>query len=597
MASTKLYQYAYGVRSADPHLTPLEVELTAFRDNPPAHAGGLGRDGHFWNIAAILWGPKCNKHFVRHPWAEKMIYHAARRKYLGVSGAGSSGKTDTFACWGLVNWLADPLNTMVIVTSTSLKDSRKRIWGSITSYYQAAPELAERGKLIDSVGSIRALDDAGNANNDKAGIGLIPGAKSKERDAIGTLIGMKNKNVILIADELPELSEALMEAAFSNLALNPHFSMVGIGNFASIYDPFGVFVRPKKGYDSISIEDEEWETEKGFCIRFDGMKSPNILEGRDKSNEYPIYNSRNLKEHRETLGENSARFWRMCRSFHAPIGLDNVIYSDAELIAGKAMSRAVWVATPTRICALDPSFTNGGDRSIQLIASYGLTTDGLWTLCIDEIIALYDNAANKAPRDYQIARQLRDNCIRYEVSPENCALDSTAAGAVLLSIVHEEWSPLVLGINFSGYPSEMLVSASDPVTARQKFDRRVSELWWVGREFMKYGQIKGITDDLAREMKARKYDTVKGPDGLKIRVEPKSDMKQRIGFSPDEADCFAIALEICRQRFSATAGGERTGLNRPKHAWQAEVDACQAVYANVSYADPQYAVAEEAPWG
>jgi hypothetical protein len=34
---------------------------------------------------------------------------------------------------------------MVLVTSTTLKDSRKRIWGSIRDYWQAAPALP--GKL------------------------------------------------------------------------------------------------------------------------------------------------------------------------------------------------------------------------------------------------------------------------------------------------------------------------------------------------------------------------------------------------------------------------------------------------------------------
>ena len=602
-----MFEYAYSIKSNE-ELTELQLEIIAFGLESRCYAqhgiarppslGGLGRDGHFWKIAELLWGPKSSKHFIRHPWAEKFIYHAARVKYLGVSGCGQSGKTDAAACWAIVNWLADPENTLVLVTSTSLKDSRKRIWGSVTAYFQAAA-VGLPGKLVDSLGMIRTIDQQGNANNDKAGISLIAGEKKKEKETIGKLIGMKNQNVLLIADEFPELSEAILEAAYSNLALNPVFNMIGIGNFASIYDPFGVFVRPKKGYGTITLEDDEWDTEKGYCIRFDGTRSPNILEGRDRKTEYPIYNSRNLKEHRETLGENSARFWRMCRSFPAPLGTEDTIYTEMDLIAGAVSERPTWLSTPTRISALDPSFTNGGDRSMQLICSYGQATNGLWTLCFDEYLPLHDDAGKRVPRDYQIARAFRDNCMKFGVSPENAGLDSTAAGSVLLSIVHEEWSPLVLGINFSGYPTEMLVSASDPVTARDKFDRRVSELWWVGREFVKYGQIKGVNDDLARELKARKYTTQKGPEGLKIKVETKRDMKDRLGFSPDIADTAAVALDIARSRFGALAGGIATGLNRPRLEWEAEISAHQAVFESINYGEQAYEseVAEPSQWG
>src|SRR5262249_26045045 len=141
----------------------------------------------------------------------------------------------------------------------------------------------------------------------------------------------------------------------------------------------------------------------------------------------------------------------------------------------------------------------GGDRSYLIIGNYGQTVDGLWTIHCEHYLPLHEDASVRIPRDYQIARKFRDNCIAFGGSPENACMDSTAAGSVLLSIVFEEWSSRVLGINFSGYGSDMLVSAADPVPACDKFDRRVSELWWVGREFMKYNQIKGVNSDLARE--------------------------------------------------------------------------------------------------
>jgi hypothetical protein len=568
--------------------------MIAFRLDPPAAVGGIGRENYFWNIASLLWPPKSTKPFLRHPWAEKMIHELCKRQYLGVVGCASSGKTDAAAVWGIINWLCDPVNSLVLLTSTSLKDSRKRIWGSATAYFQASV-VKLPGKLKDSVGMIGTIDEnTGEANNDKSGIALIAGEKKKEKEAIGKLIGMKNKHVFLIADELPELSEALMEAAYSNLTVQvgegATFQMVGIGNFNSIYDPLGVFVRPKGGYKEITEDSLEWETEKGYCIRFDGLKSPNILEGRSKENEYPCYNSRHLKEHRNNFGENSAGFWRMCRSFPSPIGWENVIYSDADMIAGNAMDQVTWMFEPTPVSALDPAFTNDGDRAIQIFGRWGKDSKGIWVLQYDEVIPLHDNASVKVPRDYQIARLFRDNCIKRAVSPENCGLDSTGAGAVLLSIIHEEWNDRVAGINFSGKASQLQVSATDPTLSCDKYDRRVSELWWVGREFMKYGQIKGVTDDMAREMKARKYDTVKGAEGLRVRVETKKDMKKRISFSPDIADCAFVMLDLCRTRFGALAGGISTGQSRGVSNWKQLADKAHSIYeSDMQYSDGPYA--------
>jgi hypothetical protein len=47
----------------------------------------------------------------------------------------------------------------------------------------------------------------------------------------------------------------------------------------SFYDPFGKFITPLKGWDSISVESEEWETARGIAIHFDATKNPRIMDG------------------------------------------------------------------------------------------------------------------------------------------------------------------------------------------------------------------------------------------------------------------------------------------------------------------------------
>lgn len=542
----------YGLRiEADAQPSPFQVELFCYRHGIGPDQGGLGRAGHFKRIVEMLWGPKSPKHFVWHPWAEKMneVCHEhpitkSPYPHVGISGCGSSGKTDFGAVYGLVNWLVDPKNTLILCTSTDLKASRKRIWGSIVQYYQPIAGGCP-AKLVDSMGIIRT-DDGSGIFNDKSGVALIAGEKKKEKEAIGKLIGSKNKRVILLADELCELTEAILDAAFSNLTTNPFFQMVAFANFKSRYDPFGIFAEPINGYDSITVEDQEWETRRGWALHFDGLKSPNILAGKD---EWPIYGSKQLAAHRKDLGPDSALFWRMCRSFESPLGIDDVIYSESDLAVGRASAEPVWYGEVTKLAAADPSYTNGGDRFILWLGKMGRVREGDTVLYFDRFLTLFDDAtkSKERTRAFQMADKVKKECESYGVAPKNFGIDVTANGTQA-DVIEEVWGRGVYRVDFSGSATDRRFSALNPKTAKEQYWNRVSELWYVGLEFLKHGQLKGIKLDQAREMKARKYETIKGAEGLKIRVESKKDMKVRLGFSPDIADAGFVMLDLARQK-------------------------------------------------
>lgn len=573
-----MYDYPYGFKSPL-RFSQLELELHLFANRWPVELGGIGPLGHFRKVTELLWPEKNAAHFFWHPWAEQMIAAACERKYLGVVGCASSGKTDAFAVWAIVNWLSVPRETMVLVTSTSLKDSRKRIWGSITHYFTKSA-IPLPGKLVDSIGIIRTDDGSGHYN-DRQGIALIAAEKKKEKEAIGKMIGMKNTRLFLIADELPELSEAIYEAALSNLSTNPMFQMVGIGNFASIYDPLGRFVRPKDGYESITPADTEWETENGYCLRFDGLKSPNILLGQ---NAWPkIYNGDMLQEHRRTLGENTVSYWRMVRSFPCPENAENAIYSDADLVT--CMDKPVWMEPPIRIAGFDPSFTNGGDRSVVVFGSYGTTIDGIKAICMDRYVLLREDVTKKGKsRSFQIVEQFIQYCAAEKVLPQHAAVDATASSKAIYDIICEQWSHKVMPVQFGGNASDYPVGINDYRPAKELYVNRVSELWYVGLEFIRSKQLMGIKGDVAREMKARHYELVKAAKA-RIKVESKIDMKARIGFSPDIADALFVMIDLARVRLGAKSGAKSMAKERRRLEFSFQNDASQTVYVNADYSD------------
>ena len=548
----------------------IDIELAAFKDGTARYGGQPdNRPWHFKNIVHFFWGPQSRKHFVWNPWNERMLLESCKHKWLSFSGCAASGKSQFLAVWGLVNWLAAPTKTCVLVTSTSLGEARKRVWGYIEEFFLAATdedgESYMPGVLVSSVGKIQTRQSTRRAS-DRCGIHLVPGDRAKEKENIGKLIGLHNDRVLFLCDEMPELSPALTEAATSNLIINPYFQMIRNGNFKSIYDPFGVASEPKNGWATVDVDTDEWETKDGgLCVRFDGLKSPNIMAGYDK---YPgIYGIHHLTEHRERQGEHSAGFWRMCRSFPCADSEGNLICTEADLIRGRVHDKVQWIEPPILLAALDPAFATGGDKAVALFAKLGTALNGKRVLQVEDRKELIEDVRRTSEnRALQVAKQFRDECIRRDMNPLNAAYDGSGGGLVFSSLLSELWCASPLSVQFGGAPSELPVN-SDGKPAKEAYVNRVSELWFQSVEFIQAGHIKGLPVECAKDLKSRKYETMKQGGQCKNRVESKEDMKKRIGRSPDDGDAFCILLELARQRHRFIAGGLEGKRQQRQSTW------------------------------
>ena len=543
------------------------IELHAFLHDRSPEQGGLGKFEHFKNAVDLLWNNEdkpVSRNFIWSPWAEDMIYEACENKYLSIAGCASSGKSDTMALWGIINYLADPYNTLILATSTTLREARRRIWKSVTELWTAVPGLP--GKLVPSLGQIKGLSKNGGFW-ESTGIVLVPAEKRKEKEAIGKLVGIKMNRLILLADELPELPESLIHAAYTNLSTNPHFQMIGLGNPNSHFDAFGVFSTPSLGWGSVTENDSEWDTSRGKCIRFNAEDNPNVLSGRLV---YPWMPSRETVEAaKRDYGENSLLYYRMYKGFWCPDGIDSGVYSEADLIKGVASNKARFDKTSVKVAAIDPSFTNGGDRSIVFFGLLG-EEDGIQVLQFDKYKILSEDVNDKnTPRSVQIARKFKDACVKEGVLPQNAACDATGAGGPFHDIVSVEWSSLVLAVNFAGKASERPVSATDRTPGHERYVNRMSEIWYQGQELLRSRQLRGIFNDLAKEMVARRYVT--SGTAVKIRVESKVDFKARVGKSPDIADAAFILIDLCRSRHGFM-GGERFSVNADRQkSWASKM--------------------------
>mgnify|MGYP003115000629 FL=1 len=516
------------------------------------HKSNKAREYYFWRLCDELWNHDelPEPLMVKHPWAESMIQAVIQNKYVSIGGAASSGKSHTMAAWGILNWLAAPRDTLVLLTSTTLREARKRIWGSVISLLtvlEGAPF-----KIRDSIGNVAYVNENGTLI-EKAGLSLIAAERSKTREAVGKFIGIKQKNVILIADELSELSTAILQAGLSNLSKNPSFSLVGLSNPASRWDAFGEWSEPAKGWDSIdpNIEDS-WKTKwGGLYKRYDGERSPNILAGETV---YPwLPTEEKIEEDKALLGQESRGYYRMVRAVFFDSDETDGVYTDAELVKSGAMGSIEWQGTPTPIAGCDPAFTNGGDRTILYTGYVGYDKSGQFVCQLGEAISLTDDATNKAvPRSYQIVQQIKDECKKRKIIPANLGIDSTGAGSPLADILAAEFGDDILRVSFGGKASDKRVSTNSKLIGNELYVNRVTELWFVGKEFCRTKQLFGITNELAQEVVGRKYDMVKGST-LRMKLESKPDYKNRLGKSPDLADAAFICIDVARQRHGLVA--------------------------------------------
>jgi len=512
-----------------------------------------------------------------------------------------SHNSDPYAAYALFSYIADPTHTKVLIMSTTLDGAKLRIWKTFREYVSALPNLP--GKPQWSTNRIQGPNYAGDGYGDSSGVMLLASEKSRERDALEKMLGIKAPmtgrpdktfealkarpefadlaeqfddeyledllprlanltddragKLILIVDEATGLSESLLQAI--NLNMKPgnagNLQVIMIANPHLHWDAHGIFSEPKVGWENITIDDEEWETKTGgTCIRFNGEKNPRLTE---KNERYVWMLSQQRIEDiaRDSGGKGSIGYWRMVLGAWLPQGSDSGIYSQADIEQAGAMKKAVWgFRPPIIISALDTAYTSGGDKSSCSFFNFGLDTEGIQTLELIEQIAIKTDINDLSrPISYQMVHNWRKECKARGVLPEHACFDSTGGGISFADIVKTQWSSQVLGISAGGKAPKVAVGSEKdrdgkPVLASDRFFNRATQLWLGAMPFLRSGQIKGIPMALAKEIISRQYDKTGAADGRTLKIEGKRIFKSREKHSPDDSDSFFLGIELAKVR-------------------------------------------------
>jgi len=515
----------------------------------------------FWEIADLLWNQdEFDKMFIKNKWSWKIVHHLCRERWMAVGGAASSGKSWVLAGWAIVNWLSDPANTLVLVTSTDLKGARKRIYGAIRKLLARVPDPP--CKVKNSIGIIAYYD--GQADYDTAGIQIVTADKSKDPQAMGKLVGAKAAKIILIADEHDEMGLNVTAAAKGNLSKNQSFQMASLFNPGSRFNPGGEFSEPERGWDSVDVfKETEWRTKmKGLFIRLISEESPNI--DMTPSVEYEvgeyipgIVTQEHIDDDLDIPGVpvEEVRKSRNFLRFHAACFYDGdeheTVYADTELMRSGALNQ-ISIKNPTMLAGVDPSYSEGGDKTVMVICEEGYDQFGQHCIQIKQIEYLMEDITDKVnPRTLQMAEKIKKLCEKYKVDYQHLGVDaSSGAGTGICDMLRLQiGSDAFVRVQFGGAASDKRVSSSSKVTGKQRYKNRATELFMQGKAYLLGRQMFGIPPIIAKQMTQRiTLEPTKGEHGLVFQVEPKKEFKKRLGFSPDEADAFFVAVETARQR-------------------------------------------------
>jgi len=145
-------------------------------------------------------------------------------------------------------------------------------------------------------------------------------------------------------------------------------------------------------------------------------------------------------------------------------------------------------------------------------------------LLLTEDVTIKTDPTNTAvPINYQVVKAWKGECEARGVKPQHAAYDRSGGGIPFGDIVSVTWSPMVSGVTSGGNASKRPVPgektpAGRPVLACEKFDNKSTEIWYSAHPLFRSHQIKGVSDDLAKELCSRQHAEGKTGDGRKLCI-------------------------------------------------------------------------------
>lgn len=545
--------------------TMANIHLWCYR-NHKNNSEMLEKHKHFEYAIKCLWPEKMSngvKGFIWDDWAYRRIKSFCNREYQTWWGPSSSGKSTCCGVFALSHWLSAPDKTTVVVCSTTKDMLERRIWREILRFHSMYGNKLPGYHSKTKHAIIYEDPESKAAVNTINAIFAIAVQRGTTAEAVGNMVGMHNDYNVLIIDEMQATKQAAVEA-YDNLSTGLESKFVGMGNPVSRLDPLGRASLPVNGWGTVSVSDKEWKTKRGWCLFFNGLESPGV---EDPKKYHYLLTQKQIDAMSVDPGRDSPRFWSQRIGFVAPEGLTQTIFSENFMSKFSVTEKALWAGQKKRISALDPSFSAGGDRCVYRSADYGKMTNGKIGFRFNDPELINLEVSTGEPMSYDLAFKVMDKLESDGITPSELCIDTTSAQKMVADIIDREWAvrqakktggepsidDVCVRCSFGGAASDLPVSVQNKDTGKDLYKNKVTELWYVFREFAVNDQIRDLDEDTVEEFCIRTVLEKMDSSG-RIVVESKKDMKLRGNASPDLADAAVLIVEYARRVLHIMAG-------------------------------------------
>lgn len=503
-----------------------------------------------------------------HYWTEDRFrtYCEGWRIISWASGA-SGGKSVDAAKIGLIEWIAAPKTTAVVIASTTLTSLKHRIYGYILSY------IRETGVKVPFV-LMRSQPPQVLFNRDDEihCISAMAAAKGTDQDAIKNYIGRHPKGkFVLLLDEAPDLDPIILEA-LPNLEAGKTgaFQCLVIGNSSSKFDLHGALSTPKDGWENINPEiNKKWETVQpgGICQFFSCYDSPAIHEKDGVKRKLLgkfLITEETLKEKEKAYGKNSEAFCRFVLGYWKASGAESNLVVNKDFLSLYQINQKAEFSglKPLVVCGgLDAAFSTGGDKCLLQLGVLGQDVNGNIVLDFrgdDLTFEIKLRVNTHTPIEVQIVNQLSEILQEFGCNLGNVAFDATGQGRALGELARLSMQALVPPLKIWSTRLKNPKASETPKNANDIIVKTSLELWTDVADFIPTNQLRGMSGIVIQQLTTRQKKATKGQKEV---LESKIEYKQRMGaisptlaHSPDEADGVALCVQAAKIRFGFHPG-------------------------------------------
>jgi hypothetical protein len=405
--------------------------------------------------------------------------------------AGKSYIAATTACW----WLDShpPGEAFVLSTAPTAPQVRAILWRSIGKIHRTA-NLP--GRCNQTEWHMPTTDGQGE---ELVGIGRKPSEHSE-----GAFQGIHARYVLVILDESQGVPKALWDATES-IASNAHARVLAIGNPDVTTGPFVDACNSPALWNQIHIGFKHTPAATGEAVPeevSDGLIS-------------------------QTWADDRALAW----------GVDSALYQSkvlGEIPSGDIDPWRVISEEDAANCRyIDEAYE--GDPEAVRIGGIDVGGGGDRTVIVERVGSAVKRIESFADRDPMATVGRLVHTIE-EWNLERVRIDVVGIGwgvaGRLREVLRERGSKcIVQSVNFASRSSQP-----------KRFLNLRAEAWWNGRELSrnKAWSLARLDDDAIAELTMPRYEIVDSSG--KLKIEPKDDVRERLGRSPDIADALLLAF-------------------------------------------------------